>query len=85
MSSLADVFFTTEPQGKPSVFNMTTRTFRLCGMHYTSVGQCYSIDQDDIIMLEFTYTFKEDVAFTPITKLSSITRYHIFSTSCSKS
>ena len=68
------------------VFHMTTRTFRLlCGMHYTSVGQCYYIDQDDIIMLEFTYTFKEDVAFTPITKLSSITRYHIFSTSCSKS
>lgn len=65
---------------------MATRRFRMTHVAcILFVEDSVVLEHRDVIMLEFTYTFKEDVVFTPTTKLSSITRYHIFSTNCFES
>lgn len=69
------------------IFSEATSALQITYMAYTIflLGCAVRENQDKGIVLEFTYSVKEDTVSTPTTKLSSMTRYHIFSTSCSES
>ena len=69
------------------IFSEATTTLQITYLAYTVFLLDCAVreNQDKDIVLEFTHSAKEETVCTPTTKLSSTTRHHIFSTSCSES